>query len=99
AAGEKIQDLTDLRGTAFARKRTPDGWVEIDSTHLDGPGPLNRPVDPYAMESEIRAANAGQTGPATQAADNGAVADAGAGAQAVGANGTPGGLVPALAPN
>jgi uncharacterized radical SAM protein YgiQ len=67
AAGEHIRDITDLRGTAFARKSTPEGWVEIDSTHLDTPGPLNPPVDPYAMESEIRAANgnasAGSSGP------------------------------------
>jgi uncharacterized radical SAM protein YgiQ len=58
AAGESVRDLTDLRGTAFARKSTPEGWIEIDSTHLDTPGPLNPPVDPYAMEPEIRAANA-----------------------------------------
>jgi uncharacterized radical SAM protein YgiQ len=58
AAGEDIRDITDLRGTAFSRKSTPEGWVEIDSTHLDTPGALNPPVDPYAMEPEIRAANA-----------------------------------------
>jgi uncharacterized radical SAM protein YgiQ len=57
AAGENVRDITDLRGTAFTRKSTPEGWVEIDSTHLDMPGPLNPPIDPYAMESEIRAAN------------------------------------------
>ena len=57
AAGEDIRDITDLRGTSFARKSTPEGWIEIDSTHLDAPGPLNPPVDPYAMEPEIRAAN------------------------------------------
>ena len=50
AAGEAIADITDLRGTAFARRGTPPGWIEIDSTHLDAPGPLNAPVDPYAME-------------------------------------------------
>src|SRR6201991_4788377 len=50
AAGEKVSDITDLRGTAFVRKSLPEGWVEIDSTHLDAPGPLNPPVDPYAME-------------------------------------------------
>jgi uncharacterized radical SAM protein YgiQ len=50
AAGEAIHDITDLRGTAFMRKATPEGWVEIDSAHLDAPGPLNPPVDPYAME-------------------------------------------------
>jgi uncharacterized radical SAM protein YgiQ len=49
AAGEHIRDITDLRGTAFTRKATPEGWVEIDSTHLDAPGPLNPPIDPYAM--------------------------------------------------
>ena len=57
AAGESIRDITDLRGTAFARKSTPEGWIEIDSTHLDTPGLLNPPVDPYAMElGEARSA-------------------------------------------
>jgi uncharacterized radical SAM protein YgiQ len=49
AAGERIQDITDLRGTVFVRKAAPADWIEIDSTHLDAPGPLNPPVDPYAM--------------------------------------------------
>jgi len=68
AAGENIRDITDLRGTAFARKSTPEGWVEIDSTHLDVPGPLNPPVDPYAMEPEIRAANTNTDAAANTAA-------------------------------
>ena len=49
AAGERIEAITDLRGTAFVRKEAPQGWIEIDSAHLDAPGPLNPPVDPYAM--------------------------------------------------
>ncbi len=49
AAGEAIGQITDLRGTAFVRKAVPPGWIEIDSTHLDAPGPLNPPLDPYAM--------------------------------------------------
>jgi uncharacterized radical SAM protein YgiQ len=49
AAGEAIADITDLRGTAFLRAATPEDWIEIDSTHLDAPGPLNTPIDPYAM--------------------------------------------------
>ncbi len=52
AAGERIDQLTDVRGTAFVRRTAPTDWIEIDSTHLDAPGPLNPPVDPYAMESE-----------------------------------------------
>ncbi|MBS0387991.1 MAG: YgiQ family radical SAM protein [Proteobacteria bacterium] len=48
-AGESIGALTDIRGTAFVRRDVPADWIEIDSTHLDAPGPLNPPVDPYAM--------------------------------------------------
>src|SRR5258707_4691728 len=57
-AGEGIGDITDLRGTAYLRRGMPAGWVEIDSSELDAPGPLNPPVDPYASEEERRAANA-----------------------------------------
>ena len=52
AAGEPIASITDMRGTAFVRRTPAAGWVEIDSTHLDAPGPLQRPPDPYAMERE-----------------------------------------------
>src|SRR6202043_4289098 len=45
-AGEALSDLTDLRGTAYLRRGMPAGWVEIDSSELDTPGPLNPPVDP-----------------------------------------------------
>ena len=51
AAGKKIEEIDDLRGTAFVRKALPAGWVEIDSTTIDTPGPLAPPVDPYAVES------------------------------------------------
>ena len=70
AAGEPIDAITDLRGTAFVRTARPEGWIEIDSTHLDAPGPLNPPVDPYAMDD-----NAG-----TKAATLGARATPAAGA-------------------
>jgi uncharacterized radical SAM protein YgiQ len=48
AAGESIRDITDLRGTAFIRTLAPNDSIEIDSTHLDTPGALQPPVDPYA---------------------------------------------------
>src|SRR5579863_4424230 len=48
-AGEAIEALRDIRGTAFAHGSPPGDWIEIDSTHLDAPGPLNPPLDPYAM--------------------------------------------------
>ena len=50
AQREPIASITDLRGTALVRKAVPDGWIEIDSTSIDEPGPLAPPVDPYAME-------------------------------------------------
>ena len=57
AAGTPISEITDLRGTAFVRKKAAEGYIEIDSTHIDTPGKLNPPIDPYAMEPEIRKAN------------------------------------------
>ena len=54
AAKEPIASITDVRGTAFVRPALPEGWSEIDSTHLDTPGVLNPPVNPYATEEEMR---------------------------------------------
>ena len=64
AAGDSIHDITDLRGTAFGRKGVPAGWIEIDSTHLDAPGPLNPSVDPYAMSASGAAPACAGTSPA-----------------------------------
>jgi uncharacterized radical SAM protein YgiQ len=58
AGGEAIGAITDVRGTVFVRRRTPADWIEIDSTHLDAPGPLNPPLDPYAMTGPAGAAPA-----------------------------------------
>jgi uncharacterized radical SAM protein YgiQ len=55
AAGESAADIKDVRGTAFIGGAAGQGWTEIDSTHLDLPGPVEKPPDPYAMESEIAA--------------------------------------------
>jgi uncharacterized radical SAM protein YgiQ len=64
-AGDAIGEITDLRGTAYLRRGMPAGWVEIDSSELDAPGPMNPPIDPYAGEEERRSA---QTAPAAVAA-------------------------------
>jgi uncharacterized radical SAM protein YgiQ len=50
ADGEKIEDIQDIRGTAFLRKKIPEGWEEVASTHLDRPGKIEAPVDPYEMK-------------------------------------------------
>ncbi|MFZ1869749.1 MAG: YgiQ family radical SAM protein [Steroidobacteraceae bacterium] len=64
AAGESIRDITDMRGTALARKSVPDGWIEIDSTHLDAPGPVAPHADPYAMEPAQAVSDRAQAQPA-----------------------------------
>src|SRR6202142_6870 len=54
--GSSMDDITDLRGTAYLRRGMPAGWVEIDSSELDTPGPLSPPIDPYAGEEERKLA-------------------------------------------
>ena len=49
AAGEPIEAIDDVRGTVFVRAGVPNGWIEVDSTHLDSPGPVTPHADPYAM--------------------------------------------------
>lgn len=50
ARGEKVADIQDIRGTAFLRKKIPEGWSEVESTKLDRPGAVDKPVDPYEMK-------------------------------------------------
>jgi len=52
AAREPVQQITDVRGTAFVRRDTPEGWFEIDSTQVDTPGHVDAHVNPYLMVSE-----------------------------------------------
>ncbi|MFO1434826.1 MAG: YgiQ family radical SAM protein [Gammaproteobacteria bacterium] len=51
AAKQRIEDITDVRGTAFVRDAIPSEYVIIDSTRIDVPGPLAPPIDPYAEKS------------------------------------------------
>jgi len=50
ARGEKVSEITDIRGTAFMRKSIPEEWLEVDSTRIDRPGPVAPHVDPYEMK-------------------------------------------------
>ncbi len=47
AAGKKIAELTDIRGTAFMRQDIPEDWQVIDSTNLDKPGRIEKHSNPY----------------------------------------------------
>ena len=50
AAGQAIEEIKDLRGTAFIQPRHE--LSEIDSTTLDAPGKVDPKPDPYAMSEE-----------------------------------------------
>ncbi len=50
AKGEKVNEIQDVRGTAFLRKKIPEGWSEVESTKLDRPGTVEKHVDPYEMK-------------------------------------------------
>ena len=54
ARGESVQDINDLRGTAFVRRDKPKGWWEIDSTRIDRPGRIDQVVSPYVNTQESR---------------------------------------------
>jgi uncharacterized radical SAM protein YgiQ len=64
ADGARIGELRDIRGTAFAIGRPPGDWIEIDSAHLDAPGPIDPRADPYAAGTPAPAAPAPQAAPA-----------------------------------
>ena len=70
ARGEPLDTITDLRGTAFVRAQLPLDWVQIDSANIDAPGPLNPPVDPYAMEPQASGQPAQPTSDISGAASN-----------------------------
>ena len=57
ASGESINTIRDLRGTAFVRKRIPEGWRTIDSTSIDLVGPVDKPISPYQDTSGPSCAN------------------------------------------
>ncbi|PKO92157.1 MAG: YgiQ family radical SAM protein [Betaproteobacteria bacterium HGW-Betaproteobacteria-1] len=69
AKGEKVGEITDIRGTAFLRKHLPEGWSEVASTNLDRPGKIDTPVDPYAMEPALEKTGASCASVSAQAAE------------------------------
>ncbi|NBU89011.1 MAG: YgiQ family radical SAM protein [Betaproteobacteria bacterium] len=53
-----IAQITDVRGTAFIRRRddpTAQGWFELDSTEVDRPGRIDEHINPYLMPEEAAA--------------------------------------------
>lgn len=50
AAGEPIEQIDDLRGTAVLKSTVPDGFIEIDSTRIDWPGAIDKIPNPYEYD-------------------------------------------------
>jgi len=52
ARREPVQQITEVRGTAFVRRSSAPGWFEIDSTEVDRPGRVEVHSSPYLSTSE-----------------------------------------------
>jgi uncharacterized radical SAM protein YgiQ len=49
AAGETIEQMQDIRGTAVIRKEPLPGWQGVDSTHFDTIGKIDPVISPYEI--------------------------------------------------
>lgn len=57
AAGEKIADIKDIRGTAYLCNSIPKDQIEIDSSSIDTPGKIDEIPDPYLDTTKSTATN------------------------------------------
>ncbi|MDX1368092.1 YgiQ family radical SAM protein [Pseudomonas sp.] len=53
--GHKVEEITDIRGTAFIRRDTPQDWMEIDSSRIDRPGKVDKIINPYVNTQDTQA--------------------------------------------
>jgi uncharacterized radical SAM protein YgiQ len=83
AAREPIEQITDVRGTAFIRRsgdESAQGWFEIDSTEIDTPGRVEAHVNPYLMISDQAREQGASCAREEEAAEVAAIAEANASA-------------------
>ena len=71
STGEPVSALTDIRGTAFIRRDTPEGWFEMDSTRVDRPGRVDKIINPYVNTQDAAACAVEQAKGELQTADDG----------------------------
>ncbi|MFT6915946.1 MAG: putative radical SAM protein YgiQ [Motiliproteus sp.] len=71
AAGEPVNEMLDIRGTAVMRSKLPTDWGVIDSSDIDLPGRVTPPVSPYQEQPgcETKAAEAVQVADPASDAD------------------------------
>ena len=69
AAKQPVESITDVRGTAFIRRDSPEGWMEIDSSEVDQAGRVEEHVSPYMTVAESKGSSCEQeqaaVGPST----------------------------------
>ena len=56
AKREPVHSITDVRGTAFVRRRddaSTHDWFELDSTEVDRPGRIDDHINPYQTTEEL----------------------------------------------
>ncbi len=61
ARREPVHSITDVRGTAFVRRRddtSSAGWFELDSSEVDLPGRIDEHINPY-LSTDDQAASQG----------------------------------------
>ncbi|MDZ7855703.1 YgiQ family radical SAM protein [Sphaerotilus sp.] len=55
AAREPVEQITDVRGTAFMRRTgdpSAEGWFELNSSEVDLPGRIDAHINPYQTTAE-----------------------------------------------
>lgn len=70
--GEAVEQLTDIRGTAFIRRDSPEGWFELDSSRIDRPGKIDKIINPYINTQDTSACAVEQAKGPEPEADDGA---------------------------
>ncbi|MFV0680199.1 YgiQ family radical SAM protein [Ottowia sp.] len=62
ARREPVAAITDVRGTAFVRRVSEPGWLEINSTEVDQLGRVDAHLNPYQTTGEQAAAQGAACG-------------------------------------
>ncbi|WP_404367183.1 YgiQ family radical SAM protein [Marinobacter sp.] len=52
--GHPVESITDVRGTAFIRRDSAEGFYELDSTRVDRPGRVDKLISPYVNTQELQ---------------------------------------------
>ncbi|GAC1371916.1 MAG: YgiQ family radical SAM protein [Aquirhabdus sp.] len=67
AKGDRVDQITDLRGTSFilndARKVAKAGYVEVASNDVDSPGRVDAIINPYVMTEDLPSCDVEKSNP------------------------------------